>query len=515
MCSRFLGQALLCSLLLATAAWCQTPQIAAVYDLLGRTSLCSPDSVYAYGVYPADNNPSFNATVGGETEGINFIEVTNGAGYAIQFNIPADLPTGSSTIVISHDGTPSNSFPITIHAVCPAIAADGSAFRHDSNGAPVTTSFPAAPGESIVLQMSGLGHTNPVQPLGSTAASPLPSAIDPSLTVAGLNAQVQFAGKPPGTVGYSDQVIFVVPAQAPSGADALLVSTDGVSSNTVQLLVGTTQLPASPEVQAIVNGANFTSGKVAPGSFLSIFGKGFGSNDNLYAFPSTQVNAISVQIGGEMAPISSLIGSQGQINVVVPNDAPIYGALPLTVETPDGPQDMESMTAISMVSAAPGIFLVNDPSDSSRRVAAALFANTSWLVLSAAQTTALGLPACTPGGVATVACGGPAQPGDSVEIYVTGLGKATPNGDPNGAVLPTGQAAPASGNPIYKTPQLAVVTVGGTAATVQFSGLAPGFAGLYQVNFQIPAGTAAGENVPLQISMPGSTVTDSATIAIQ
>jgi minor extracellular serine protease Vpr len=100
-------------------------------------------------------------------------------------------------------------------------------------------------------------------------------------------------------------------------------------------------------------------------------------------------------------------------------------------------------------------------------------------------------------------------------MYVTGLGKATPNGDPGGAVLPTGQAAPASGNPIYKTPQLPVVTVGGAAATVQFSGLAPGFAGLYQVNFQIPASTAAGENVPVQISTPGSTITDSATIAIQ
>src|ERR1700693_5226564 len=82
-----------CSMLLSEA-WCQTPQIAAIYDSLGRTNLCSPDSVYAYGIYPADNRPSFSAPVGGETEQVNFVEVTNGAGYAINFYVPADLPPG-------------------------------------------------------------------------------------------------------------------------------------------------------------------------------------------------------------------------------------------------------------------------------------------------------------------------------------------------------------------------------------------------------------------------------------
>jgi hypothetical protein len=37
-------------------------------------------------------------------------------------------------------------------------------------------------------------------------------------------------------------------------------------------------------------------------------------------------------------------------------------------------------------------------------------------------------------------------------------------------------------------------------APVQFSGLAPGFVGLYQVNVQIPAGAMSGSIVPLQIT---------------
>jgi uncharacterized protein (TIGR03437 family) len=57
------------------------------------------------------------------------------------------------------------------------------------------------------------------------------------------------------------------------------------------------------------------------------------------------------------------------------------------------------------------------------------------------------------------------------------------------------------------------VQIGGIPATVQFSGIAPGFAGLYQINVQIPTGVIPGDDVSLQIGMPGSSV-DTATIAV-
>ena len=60
-------------------------------------------------------------------------------------------------------------------------------------------------------------------------------------------------------------------------------------------------------------------------------------------------------------------------------------------------------------------------------------------------------------------------------MYVTGLGKATPNGDPNGLVLPTGQNPPAEGNPLYDAVQAPTVTVGGLPAKLIFAGLAPGY----------------------------------------
>jgi uncharacterized protein (TIGR03437 family) len=45
--------------------------------------------------------------------------------------------------------------------------------------------------------------------------------------------------------------------------------------------------------------------------------------------------------------------------------------------------------------------------------------------------------------------------------------------------------------------------VGGQAATVTYSGLAPGFVGLYQVNVTIPTGLTAGDNF-LDIAGPDS-----------
>jgi uncharacterized protein (TIGR03437 family) len=47
------------------------------------------------------------------------------------------------------------------------------------------------------------------------------------------------------------------------------------------------------------------------------------------------------------------------------------------------------------------------------------------------------------------------------------------------------------------------VTIGGALAPVFFSGLAPDNVGLYQVNAQVPVGTAAGAAVPVTLSIAG------------
>jgi len=117
------------------------------------------------------------------------------------------------------------------------------------------------------------------------------------------------------------------------------------------------------------------------------------------------------------------------------------------------------------VGGDPGIFRVADPSKASRKNGAVLFANTAWLVMPASMATARNLTSCAGLPVAAT-CGQPAGAGDYIQIFITGLGKATPGGDPNGKMLPTGSVAPANGSVLYQTVQKPAVTIG--ASTLRF-----------------------------------------------
>jgi uncharacterized protein (TIGR03437 family) len=79
----------------------------------------------------------------------------------------------------------------------------------------------------------------------------------------------------------------------------------------------------------------------------------------------------------------------------------------------------------------------------------------------------------------------PAQVGETVSVFMAGLGDVFP-------VVSDGAAAP-SGS-LANTSNTITADVSGTAATVSFAGLAPGFVGLYQVNVVIPSGVTDGDN---------------------
>jgi uncharacterized protein (TIGR03437 family) len=60
------------------------------------------------------------------------------------------------------------------------------------------------------------------------------------------------------------------------------------------------------------------------------------------------------------------------------------------------------------------------------------------------------------------------------------------------------------------------LTVAGQPATVSFAGLAPGFAGLIQINATLPTGNTSGSAVPVVLSIGGvDTSAQTATIAVE
>jgi uncharacterized protein (TIGR03437 family) len=85
----------------------------------------------------------------------------------------------------------------------------------------------------------------------------------------------------------------------------------------------------------------------------------------------------------------------------------------------------------------------------------------------------------------------PAAANETVVVYATGLGPVS------GAMI-TGK--PASSTSLQlTTPQPATAMLGGIPAPVSFSGLTPGFTGLYQVNVKVPANVPPGSFLSISI----------------
>ncbi len=98
----------------------------------------------------------------------------------------------------------------------------------------------------------------------------------------------------------------------------------------------------------------------------------------------------------------------------------------------------------------------------------------------------------------------PAKRGQVVQLFGNGLGPVTnqpASGDP----------APSS--PLAQTKSTAVVTIGTAQATVSFSGLAPGFPGLYQINAVVPTSLTPG-TYPITVAIGGQT-SKASTIVVQ
>ncbi len=489
------------------------PTVSSVVNLASGTNLLAPGTLAAiFGSNLALQQPST----------VPLSVLVNGLLGAIVMSTPdqlvAQLPVearaGPAVLQFTRLGFGSAPFPIILETHAPGIFTSagnlGSVLRLD--GRMVTLASPAQPGEGLSVAATGLGPTNPGVSTGvSGPANPRSVTLTmPLVTVGGQRASVQEAFLEPGAVGRY-RVLFSVPGNLSGGNHPLWLEIGGKISNTVILPVIGQGLPA---INSVVNAGSFAStGVAAAGSILTIFGVNFGQRDNLAAFPVTAFEGLTVSFNTVRAPLFAVVPSANQINVLAPTDLPEFGRVAVQVTTAAG---RSSDFSLQMVPAAPGIFRIPDPSGVVKNNAAALLANTAWLAMPESLGRALRIPQnCASAGISPASvCGQPAAPGDVLQLFATGLGRATPGGAPGGGPLPTGSVAPRGGEPLYMTIDLPVVSVGEVPAQVLFSGLAPGFAGLYQVNVRVPLGAPAGDEIPVRVSAPNG-LGDTATIAIR
>ncbi len=230
--------------------------------------------------------------------------------------------------------------------------------------------------------------------------------------------------------------------------------------------LGGTRTPPYFTRESITNGASFASGLPLPGGAASLFCTNLDGIPALLAASGAplpkELGGVSVLVDGVAAPVYSISDSGGvqQINFQVPFET--AASINAVEVRKDGLS--ASVLGVKNFTTAAGIFTVDG-------VNGAIQHASDYALVTAAR---------------------PAERGEVVIVYATGLGAVSPN-------VTSGDASPVF--PLSEVSAHATVTMGGYNAEVLFAGLAPGFVGLYQINARVPE-TAPSGDVEVRITLP-------------
>jgi uncharacterized protein (TIGR03437 family) len=231
---------------------------------------------------------------------------------------------------------------------------------------------------------------------------------------------------------------------------------------------------------------------VARGSIAAVYGGGIASDTvtvSATTWPGTAANRQLVVNDDLQAPIYYI--SPTQVNFQVPSNAPI-GAVRIAVRTADT-GELVAGGGLLVSSVGPGIFTAN-----SGGTGQAAAVNQDGTINSTSN---------------------PAPVGSIISIYATGQGQVSPavvdGTAASSSPLSNTIAVPTSSSTtcLNSQPSMCVAVGSSGFGDVKYSGLAPGFIGLWQINVLIPSG-ATGV-VPIRVIINGTPSQIGATIAVR
>ncbi len=251
---------------------------------------------------------------------------------------------------------------------------------------------------------------------------------------------------------------------------------------------------------SIVNAAGFqppelAGGSIARGSIFSVFGQAVGPRAAVQAtqFPlPTSLGGVTVTVsqpGFPDIPVIPLYVSEGQINAILPSNAPL-GDATLRVRYDDGDGNPSSLPVpIKVVESSVGLFTFNA---TGRGPAAAMnFVSEIEQPYNSTEH--------------------PAHPGQALILWATGLG-GLPGGAVNGDRLrPLDAGAVAD---MQASAGLEVWFGGVRAERVFYAGRSPEFAALDQIGVEIPAQAPLGCYVPVWLKVRGGRVSNIVSVSI-
>ncbi len=228
------------------------------------------------------------------------------------------------------------------------------------------------------------------------------------------------------------------------------------SFSAVTTQIGGAVTPNNAPILADLAIANFYNpiggAPLAPGALVQITGEYLaGQTMNAPSIPLPLTLAgTSVIIGGMQAPVSMV--SPGQVNAQVPFELPAGQPYQVIVNANNALTTPQSFQAGA---ASPGLGVL--PSG----------------YVQAGHASG-----------AAVTEAAPAAPGETISVYLVGMGATT---------IPVASGQPGPSGTFATTVINPALTLNGETTTVSFSGLIPGLVGVYQVNFAVPSDAPNGD----------------------
>lgn len=316
-------------------------------------------------------------------------------------------------------------------------------------GAQSFARFSTAPraSASVAPTDAGLVEVVDVTTLRTTASA---NALEGPLSVVTGTARANVSGR--------------TMALDPAAATAYVLTTSGLS---VIPLNAPTSAQSAPALAGtpVENTANLTAG-VAPGGLVSIFGKNLASSASAPGTPlPTILGGTCVTLNN--APLPLLATSPTQINAQLPFTL-AAGRYPLVVRSIDNLAASGSVN-VTVAKYAPAIFFDDQG------------------------------PAILHQDGTRVNQDHPASRDEPLTIYATGLGVTT------GGKVTTGSPSPSDPLAVTATVQLFFgnPTIKDAAVIVDWSGLAPGMIGVYQISCRIPGTHLKGNALPVTVRIGG------------
>jgi len=339
----------------------------------------------------------------------------------------------------------------------------------DQFGAPVANAnviFTVTPSGSVTMQSATNHPACQSAPSSSTVTCPTDQFgwawMDAMLGSTVSQPQISFS-----VAGFSDS--FYANIQA-----APTVTPGGVADAASYL---TTLVPGS---YAAIFGSNFTTSNYP--NAQSLFAEACPTGPCVYPISFDYIS-VSFDVSGATYPGFPYYVGSGQVNLIVPWE--LEGQTSAQVKVTWGGDLYSNVVTVPIANYNPSFI------QSCGNQACAL--DTNYKVISPSN---------------------PATRGQYIQLYANGLGPVT---------NPPGDGVAATASPLSKTTTTPVVTIGGAvvpSGDVGFSGLAPFFPSLYQINVKVPQSAQTGSAVPITLQIggvtsPAKTVIGSVTIAVQ